>query len=176
MMSSTAGHAFHVGTLPPPFGASVGFPVTGSCTNHSACVYQSGSVLTIGPGLEALSAFSQGWFATNRIFLVSTGGIAPYVGLVPVMDLCNRYSASSGISAIGGGGGRLARYERMSARSASLTTVAGNAGMPAAKLQPGVPLRTQAKNASSGSVPGASRRAAPPWPTVPWHAWQPNVR
>ena len=32
----------------------------------------------IGPGREALSLFSQGWFATNLIFLVSIGSIAPY--------------------------------------------------------------------------------------------------
>jgi hypothetical protein len=38
---------------------------------------------------------------------------------------------------------------------------------------PGVPLRTQASNAGSASVLGASFGPAPPWPTVPWHAWQP---
>src|SRR5262245_63176986 len=71
MTSSTAGHAFQVGTLPPS-DASNGLPVAGSWWNHSALLYQSGSVLTIGPGFEGLSEFSQGLFATNRIFFVST--------------------------------------------------------------------------------------------------------
>src|SRR5215203_1399988 len=71
MTSSTAGHAFHVGSRPPS-GPTAGFPVDESGTNHSALRYQSGSVLMIGPGLEGLSFVSQGLFATNRIFLVST--------------------------------------------------------------------------------------------------------
>src|SRR5262245_23530382 len=73
MTSSTAGHAFHVGTLPPS-GASNGLPVEGSWWNHSALLYHSGSVLMIGPGLDGLSSLSQGLFATNLIFFVSTGG------------------------------------------------------------------------------------------------------
>src|SRR6185436_281925 len=72
MTSRTAGHAFHVGTRPPS-GSVNGLPVAGSGQNHSALLYQSGSVLTIGPGLEGLFAVSQGLFATNRIFFVSTG-------------------------------------------------------------------------------------------------------
>src|SRR5687767_11911496 len=78
MTSRTAGQAFHVGILPPPSGASAGFPVPGSGTNQCALLYQSGSVLIIGPGFEALLSFSQGWFATNLIFLVSTCGVALY--------------------------------------------------------------------------------------------------
>jgi hypothetical protein len=78
MTSSTAGQAFHVGILPPPSGASAGFPVTGSWTNHSALRYQSGIVLIIGPGLDGLSSFSQGLVDTNLIFLVSTSGVALY--------------------------------------------------------------------------------------------------
>ena len=31
----------------------------------------------IGPGREALSLVSQGWLATNLIFLVSIGRVAP---------------------------------------------------------------------------------------------------
>src|SRR5262245_66680228 len=73
MTSSTAGHAFQVGTLPPS-DASNGLPVAGSWWNHSALLYQSGSVLMIGPGFEGLSLSSQGLFATNLIFFVSTGG------------------------------------------------------------------------------------------------------
>ena len=46
--------------------------------------------------------------------------------------------------------------------------------MPVAIDQPGVPLRTQVSKPASGIVFGASRAAAPPWPTVPWHAWQPT--
>ena len=55
-------------------------------------------------------------------------------------------------------------------------THGGNAGMPLAMVQPGVPLRTQVVKPGSGNVFGASRGAAPPWPTVPWHAWQPTRR
>src|ERR1700754_4849727 len=70
--SSTAGQAFHVGILPLPSGASAGLPVTRSGTNQSAARYQSGGVLTIGPGLEALASVSHGRLATNLLFLVST--------------------------------------------------------------------------------------------------------
>src|SRR5688572_4339062 len=72
MTSSTAGQAFQVGILPLPSGASAGFPVAGSGTNQSALRYQSGSVLMIGSGLDALSFVSQSLFATNLTFLVST--------------------------------------------------------------------------------------------------------
>ena len=36
----------------------------------------------IGPGLEALSLFSQGLFDTNLIFLVSTSGVVLFVSIV----------------------------------------------------------------------------------------------
>src|SRR5215471_17211388 len=78
MTSSSAGHAFQVGILPLPSGASAGFPVTRFGTNQSASRYQSGRVLMIGPGLEALFSFNQGLFATNRIFFVSTSGVTLY--------------------------------------------------------------------------------------------------
>src|SRR5688572_28036873 len=74
MTSSTAGQAFHVGILPLPSAASAGLPVAGSGTNQSALRYQSGSVLMIGSGLEALSLVSHALFETNLIFLVSTLG------------------------------------------------------------------------------------------------------
>jgi len=77
--SSTAGQDFHVGILPLPSGASAGFPVTRSGTNQSALRYQSGSVLMIGPGLEALFSVSQGLFDTNLIFFVSTSGRCLYI-------------------------------------------------------------------------------------------------
>src|SRR6185369_13276483 len=76
MTSSTAGQDFQVGILPLPSGASAGFPVTRSGTNQSALRYQSGSVLTIGPGLDGLFSVSQGLFDTNLIFFVSTSGVA----------------------------------------------------------------------------------------------------
>jgi len=73
--------------LPLPSGASAGLPVTGSGTNQSALRYHSGIVLMIGPGREALFSFTHGLFDTNRIFLVSTSGVA----LWPLMDrMCQR--------------------------------------------------------------------------------------
>ena len=64
----------------------------------------------------------------------------------------------------------------MLASSASLMTSGENAGMPARNDQPGVPFLTQVVKAASGNVSGARRFAAPPWPTVPWHAGQPIRR
>ena len=61
--------------MPLPSGASAGLPVTRSGTNQSALRYQSGSVLTIGPGRDALFSFTHGLFETNLIFLVSTSGV-----------------------------------------------------------------------------------------------------
>ena len=59
---------------------------------------------------------------------------------------------------------------------ASVSAANGNAGMPLMLDQPGVPLRTQVWKACRGSVFGAKRGAAPPWPTVPWHVKQPTRR